>query len=558
MDIKPVWIAKDGKKIYGEVKIVAGYDRNGEFLESKGVFRNFTERKNAKDEKVKLEKQLQNAQKMESIGTLAGGIAHDFNNILGIILGNTELAMSDIPEWNPTRHHLEEVKTASLRARDVVMQLLSFSRKTELELKPQKIIPIIKESLNLLRSSIPTSIEIRQNIIAQPDIILADPTQIHQILINLCTNAAHAMKKTGGVLEITLKNVKLDNQSVRHYDSLAPGKYLKLTVSDTGLGIDPAIRDKIFDPYFTTKGIGRGTGLGLSVVYGIVKNYGGDIKAHSEKGKGTIFDIYLPLVQPNIKITKTTSPELMPKGAGHVLIVDDEEMIIQMLKKMVEHIGYRVTAYNCSKEALKAFHSCPEKFDLVLTDMTMPNISGIQLAKKILEIQKNTPIILCTGYNDQGIESKAKALGISEYILKPVIMSELAKAINRALNKEFIEQRKHKRFEMIEGIYAVPVSDASIQYQIIDISEGGLSFCYKDKETLSKGFSELSIKMEDDSYILNNIPFKFISDKKITKVFSLNHEKMKQTGIQFGVLTPFQTDQLKSVVQNYTVSNAFK
>ena len=239
------------------------------------------------------ERQLQQVQKMESIGTLAGGIAHDFNNMLGIIVGNTELAMDDVPEWNPARHNLEEIRTASIRARDVVKQILAFSRQTPQEMKPVRIIPIIKESLKLLRSSIPSTIEIHQNISSESDTVLADPTQIHQVLINLCTNAAHAMGEKGGVLEVSLKNIELDEFSAIHYHDLSSGKYVRLTVSDKGHGIEPKIMERIFDPYFTTKKIGEGSGMGLSVVHGIIKSHGGSISVNSEPGKGTVFHVYL-------------------------------------------------------------------------------------------------------------------------------------------------------------------------------------------------------------------------------------------------------------------------
>jgi signal transduction histidine kinase len=254
------------------------------------IYRDITETK-------KLESKLQQVQKMKSIGTLPGGIAHDFNNILGIIVGNTELAMDDVPEWDPARHNLEEIRTASIRARDVVKQILAFSRKTPQKMKPVRIIQIIKESLKFLRSSIPTTIEIHQNISSESDAVLADPTQINQVLINLCTNAVHAMGERGGVLEVRLEDIELDAGSSMDYYDLSSGKYVRLTVNDTGHGIEPKILKRIFDPYFTTKGVGEGSGMGLSVVHGIVKRHGGGISVSSEPGKGTIFHVFFPCIE---------------------------------------------------------------------------------------------------------------------------------------------------------------------------------------------------------------------------------------------------------------------
>ncbi|HSQ87057.1 MAG TPA: ATP-binding protein, partial [Desulfobacterales bacterium] len=276
-------------------------------------------------DKKLLEDQLLQSHKMESIGTLAGGIAHDFNNILGIILGNIELGMDDIAEWHPARLNLEEIRTASLRAKDVVRQLLSFARKTRLEKKPTNIIPIVEESLRLLRSSIPTSIEIRQNIAENVDPILADPTQINQILINLCTNANHAMPD-GGAIEINLQNTIFDKNTTSQYPDLNPGRYVNLTVSDTGHGISQEDIDRIFDPYFTTKEVGKGTGMGLAVIHGIVKDHNGVITVKSELGKGTTFSIFFPAVEKEAEV-EIESDEELPAGDERILFVDDEEVI---------------------------------------------------------------------------------------------------------------------------------------------------------------------------------------------------------------------------------------
>jgi len=385
-------------------------------------------------ERKRLEAQLQQSHKMEAIGTLTGGIAHDFNNILGIILGNLELALDDVPEWNRAKFNLEEIRTASLRAKDVVRQLLSFARKTGLEKKPTNIIPFVKESLNLMRSSIPTSIEIFQNIAKDVDTILADPTQINQVLINLCTNADHAMPD-GGMLEISLKNVELDEDTAAQYPDLDPGRYVNLTVSDTGQGINPEFKDRIFDPYFTTKEVGKGTGMGLSVVHGIVKSHGGAISVDSELRRGTAFSIFFPVVEEEAVIETDTIEEL-PTGSERILFVDDEESMVYIGRNRLERFGYKIEAKTSPVEALKLFRNNADQFDLVITDMTMPQMTGVQLAQKLLEIRPDIPIIICTGFSAKVDGEKAKKIGIRQYIEKPLNRSDLAKLVRKVLDEK--------------------------------------------------------------------------------------------------------------------------
>ena len=399
------------------------------------TLRNITERKLAEGEKKKLEAQLQQVQKMESMGTLAGGIAHDFNNILGIIVGNTELAMDDVPEWNPARHNLEEIRTASIRARDVVKQILAFSRQRPQKKKPVRISPIIKESLKLLRSSIPTTIEIHQNISSESDIVRADPIQINQVLINLCTNAAHAMGEKAGFLEVSLEHIELDENSAFHYHDLFSGKYARLTVSDTGNGIEPKILKRIFDPYFTTKKVGEGSGMGLSVVHGIVKNHGGNISVISEPGKGTIFHILFPCIEDEPEPEVEIAFEI-PRGNERILFVDDEKAMLNAIQPMIERLGYKVIARTSSIEALEAFRVNPDRFDLVITDFTMPNMTGIELAKEILKLRSDIPIILCTGYSEHINEDKSKASGVRAFLAKPVVLSEIANTIRKVLDDD--------------------------------------------------------------------------------------------------------------------------
>lgn len=377
------------------------------------------------------QERLQQSQKMEAIGTLTGGIAHDFNNILGIILGNAELAMIDVPEFNPARRNLEEIRTASFRAKDVVQQLLAFSRKTDLERKPVRLEPIIKESLKLLRASIPTSIKIVQNFLYDSNPVLADATQINQVMINICTNSAHAMPD-GGILAVSIMNKEIDEDA--SYPDLTPGRYVELTVSDSGHGIDADIQDRIFDPYFTTKEVGKGTGMGLSVVHGIITKHGGAISVSSEPGKGTTFQILFPAIETE-EAVEVKIDEALPRGNETILLVDDEEQIVNMERQMLENLGYHVTYRIGSTDALAVFQSEPDKFDLIITDMTMPNMSGIQLSHKIQEIKSDIPIIICTGFSEQISEEKAKALGISGYIMKPVSLGEFAKKIREVLGQ---------------------------------------------------------------------------------------------------------------------------
>ena len=382
----------------------------------------------------KMEEELRQAHKMESVGTLAGGIAHDFNNILGIILGNTELAIDDVPEWNPARLNLQEIRTATLRARDVVRQLLSFARKTRLEKKPTKIIPMVKESLKLLRSSIPTSIDIRQNIPEDVDTILADPTQINQVLINLCTNANHAMSD-GGVLEVSLKNVELGENATVQYPDLNPGRHVNLTVSDTGHGIPEEDIDRIFNPYYTTKEVGKGTGMGLAVVHSIVKEHNGIITVKSKPGKGTTFSIFFPSVEKDV-VMESEPADKLPRGKEKILFIDDEHSMVNIARQRLERLGYEVDTKMSSIEALELFRSKPDQFDLVITDLTMPKMTGDTLVKEILNIRPDIPVILCTGFSEKIDEKKATAIGAVDYIEKPIDQHDFAFKVRKVLDKK--------------------------------------------------------------------------------------------------------------------------
>ncbi|MDH4266682.1 MAG: PAS domain S-box protein [Deltaproteobacteria bacterium] len=386
-------------------------------------------------DKKKLESQLTQSQKMEAIGTLAGGIAHDFNNILSAIMGYTELAVLGVPENPPAKQNLQEVLKASHRAKDLVRQILTFSRQGEQERKPVLISPIVKETLKLLRASLPSTIEVRQNMESETGIIEANLTQIHQVVMNLCTNAAHAMKENGGVLEVSLANAEMDIDTTAQHPDIHPGPYLRLTVSDTGVGIAPDLLERIFDPYFTTKKVGEGTGLGLAVVHGIVKSHGGIVKVYSEPGKGSTFHIYFPRIDGFQEITETQKDELLPVG-GHerVLLVDDEQALVDLGKKMLEHLGYEVAVRTSSVEALELFRNRPDRFDLVIMDFTMPNMTGDKLAQEMMRLRPGLPVILCTGFSERISEMKAKALGIQDFVMKPFDLNDLARTIRRALD----------------------------------------------------------------------------------------------------------------------------
>lgn len=387
----------------------------------------------AEEEKRGLETQLRQAQKMEAIGTLAGGIAHDFNNILSPIIGYTEMILEDIPKGNKIWEKLEQVQMAANRARDLVRHILTFSRQTDQELTPLEVQPVIKDSLKLLRASLPSTIEIKRNIDMNCGPILADLTQIHQVVMNLCTNAFHAMREEGGILSVELSEEEISSADLMYKLNLNPGPHAKLSISDTGHGMKRSVQDRIFDPYFTTKEPGEGTGLGLAVVHGIVKSYGGDIKIYSEPGKGTTFHLYFPCIEVEMSEQEPSMGDAVMKGHEHILVVDDEKYIVTMMKEMLERLGYKVSPFTSSLEAFEEFRKNPDRFDLVITDQTMPGMTGAELAAELMRARRDIPIILCTGFSELLSEEKAKVVGIKEYISKPVVKSEIAKAIRQVL-----------------------------------------------------------------------------------------------------------------------------
>jgi len=422
---------KDGKKINGLVTANLVRDKEGNISAYRGIIRDITEKKH-------LEQRLNQAQKLEAIGTLAGGIAHDFNNILGVIVGYSELALEDLPADTLVHDNIQNVLTAADRAAELVKQILAFSRQGDGKRRPLNICLIVKETLKLLRSSLPATIEIRQNVRAASDIVLADPTEIRQVLMNLCTNAAHAMEANGGVLEVNLGEIYLDTETVKRHGGIKTGAYLRLTVSDTGHGMPGIVAKRIFDPYFTTKKTGKGSGMGLAVIHGIIKNLGGDITVYSEPGKGSTFHVFLPRfeskTEPKNHVTTNVSA-----GNERILLVDDEELLVQVETEILERLGYEVVAKSSAVEALEVFRSEPERFDLVVTDLTMPHMTGTQLAKRVRHIKPGIPIILCSGFGDIDANIKEKegidAVDVSDFVTKPIIKNDLARIVRKALDK---------------------------------------------------------------------------------------------------------------------------
>jgi len=420
---------KDGTFYEEEATISPVLDKNGNVTNYVAVKRDVTE-------KIKLENYLRQSQKMEAIGNLAVGIAHDFNNILVAILGYTEVALYDTPEGSVTRKNLMMVKKSAKRATNLIKQILTFSRKSEPVKKPVKISFVVREALDLLRPLLPKNIKVLEDIKSSA-MVLADPTQIHQIIMNLATNAAYAMKKSGGILEVTLADITGPGDKGISGENLSRTPYIKLTVLDTGEGINNDTMERLFEPYFTTKKQGEGSGMGLAVVHGIVKGYGGEITVESTPGKGSAFYIFLPAIEGEKESEELGNKEDLARGNETILLVDDEEMlVVEFLSQILEDLGYNVIAKTCSLEALKEFEEDPEKFDLVITDQIMPELTGSELAKELLLIRPDIPVILCTGFSEVISPEKVKEIGIKEFVMKPFDIKQLAKLIRKVLGNK--------------------------------------------------------------------------------------------------------------------------
>jgi len=426
---------RDGSYCWVMAKGAIIQDEDGNPACFAGSHTDITERKRAEEEKKTLEAQLRHMQKMESIGTLAGGIAHDFNNILTPIMNYTSLLMGDLPEDGSAHEYLEQIMKAADRAKELVRQILILSSQGEEERRHVHVHLIMKEVIKLIRPLLPATIEIRQKIDTDCGAVLADPSQIHQVMMNLFTNAFHAMRDEGGVLEVSAKVVQVDAKFAKEYLNLQPGKYVRTTVSDSGHGMDDFTIQRIFDPFFSTKEVGEGTGLGLSVVHGIILKHRGEITVQSEPGRGTTFNIYLPSAKTTAGREAPGEKGAIPQGTESILFVDDEKEIAFLGETMLKRHGYKVTTKYGSLEALNEFRTNPQKYDLVISDYTMPKMTGIQLARELIEIRRDIPVILTSGYNDKVTLDNFQEFGISEYLMKPFTIHKLCNSVRSVLDK---------------------------------------------------------------------------------------------------------------------------
>lgn len=420
-------VRHDGNTRIIEASVALVVDSDGKQKGFRGIVRDVTDRN-------RLEEQLRQAAKMEAIGTLAGGIAHDFNNILYVIMGYCELTVEELPKGSQLYFNVQQILSATVRARDLVDQILTFSRQRRQRKQSIRIVPIVKETLKFLRASIPPTIAIKERLEAVEETVIADPTQIDQILLNLCSNASHAMREHGGVLEVRLDNCTAPQDSPQTDPENGSFAHVRLTVSDTGIGMPPDILARIFDPYFTTKARGEGTGLGLAVVHGIVKAHGGHMEVRSEPEQGTTFHVYLPLAKGEATVAPTAFQNAAPGSGEHILLVDDEHAVVSMSREILQHLGYKVSAASDSRDALRLFRKDPSTFDLVITDMVMPNMTGKELASELKAVRPDIPIILCTGFADAITEAQAKKLGLGALMTKPVDKNKMAGTIRSVLN----------------------------------------------------------------------------------------------------------------------------
>ena len=415
-------IDANGKWLYVTAALLK--DQSGKINGAIETWQDLTEYK-------QLEKQLIQSQKMDAIGTLAAGIAHDFNNILLAVIGYAEVALMDIPNESPNHDHLNQILSAGMRAKQLVNQILTFSRQTEVSPKPVQMSVIVKETLKLISASLPPAIKVKQDIQSEA-LVMADATQLHQVVMNLCTNAGHAMSEAGGILRIGVSEVQLDSNQIGVDDDLIPGKFIKLTVEDTGHGIPTEVRDNVFNPFFTTKKRGEGTGMGLSVTHGIVKRYGGQIDFDSEPGKGTIFRVYLPLVTGDPMFQAGEAYDL-PKGSERILVVDENEIQLDIIKQTLEKLGYKVSIRTSGQGALNMLQSQADAIDLVICSLALPDFSGDTFAAKVYEVKADMLVILITEHTAGTDLEKFENIGIKGTIKKPIVMKDLATLIRKIL-----------------------------------------------------------------------------------------------------------------------------
>jgi PAS domain S-box-containing protein len=424
---KLVHTTRDGRKITVASRQALRRDRDGKPIAILEINSDVTEQK-------LMEEQLRQAQKMEAVGTLSGGIAHDFNNILAAIIGFAEMVLEDVSDNVQVQHKMEQILKAGLRGRDLIRQILTFSRKAGVERKRINLALVATETHQLLRASLPSTIRTALDFATKEDFVFADPTQIQQVLMNLATNAAHSMQEGGGLLTIGISLATFPQGSMLPDPDLEPGTYLKLTVKDTGTGMTEEVRQRVFEPFFTTKDKGKGTGMGLAVAYGIVKAHGGALTVQSDAGQGSTFAVFLPQAQTPEAMKEEITTPAVPGGTEQILFVDDEEMLVEMGRVILESLGYYVTVAANGTEALNLFLEDPSRFDLVITDQTMPDVTGVDLAQKMLGVRKEMPVILCTGYSEMVSTEKVKKVGIREFVMKPMVKKELAETIRRVLD----------------------------------------------------------------------------------------------------------------------------
>ncbi|MFT5697646.1 MAG: PAS domain S-box-containing protein [Desulforhopalus sp.] len=541
-----ILVSKDSSEKFIADSASPIWDTTGNISGAVFVFRDITEEKHMEDK-------LRQSHKMESIGTLAGGIAHDFNNILFVIMGYTDLAMLKITENAETRKYLEKIYQACNRAKDLVQQILAFSRQNTQTFKPIDISSVIEEAIKLLRASLPSTIKIYSNIRSDTKII-ADATQIYQVVYNLCTNAAQAIQDKAGFIRISLLDVEVNENQCTVHPGLVPGKYVRLSVEDSGHGMSSDIKGKIFDPYFTTKREGKGTGMGLALVHGIITNHDGSIGVFSEPGKGTTFDVFLPAIERKSAQKLGSSPfETLAKGKEKILLVDDEKQVVNLECQMLEQLGYVVVSQTSSLKALELFSAAQDSFDLIITDMTMPEMTGYQLAERLKKIRPDIPIILCSGYNEYISEEKTKKIGINAFILKPITMIDLSKIIRKILDRKILERRHNKRFKLKEKAIAFTWSDPVEEYEVVDISWGGLAILSEEMHGHQIDIKELSINIVDKGILLDKVPCKVVSGLKIPDQSPSETDAMKKrSGIQFGRLAYNQLNLLDHLIHSYT------
>jgi len=430
---------KDGSLLYERATISPIRDQHGKITHYIGLKQDVSELQAMVEKQQELESQYRQAQKLEALGTLAGGIAHDFNNILSAILGFSELALMNLKEGDPLHGDLEQIHSAGIRARDLVRQILTFSRAGDQERHPVRIELVAKEALKLLRSTLPATIEIQQDFQADNTLVLADPTQMHQVFMNLCTNAYQAMGEQGGILSVSIGRQLIEGKRAKRLN-VTPGTYVMIGVSDTGCGIPDGLREKIFDPFFTTKDVGKGTGLGLSTVHGIVVSHGGGIELVTKSGEGSSFHLFFPEVEDSETVV-TTSEKPLRGGHESILLVDDETAIVLTLQRRLALLGYRVTTCESPLEALRLFEDKPRAFDLLVTDQVMAEMTGTGLARKLREFSPHLPVVAITGHSEQVTAESAEDLGFDGFLLKPIEIKHLAETVRNILDKACVKQR---------------------------------------------------------------------------------------------------------------------